>query len=80
LISISGVVLWWRRRIPNSLGAPARKNHVGEPKSMSYVPISTIVLLGLLLPFLGLSVIAILLVERYVLRYIPAASSFLGLD
>jgi membrane protein implicated in regulation of membrane protease activity len=35
---------------------------------------------GVLLPFLGISLVAVLLVERWVLRYIPAAKNFLGLN
>ena len=39
-----------------------------------------ILVLGVLLPFLGISLVAVLLVERWVLRYIPAAKNFLGLN
>lgn len=80
LICMSGVVLWWRRRAPNVLGAPVGKKPTGEPKLAAYVVMASIVLLGVLLPFLGISLLAVLLVERYVLRYIPAARSFLGLN
>lgn len=37
-----------------------------------------ILVLGVLLPFLGVSLVAVLLVERWVLRYIPAAKTFLA--
>ena len=80
LICMSGVVLWWRRRAPNVLGAPAGKKPTAEPKLAAYVVMASIVLLGVLLPFLGISLLAVLLVERYVMRYIPAARSFLGLN
>ena len=80
LICMSGVVLWWRRRAPNVLGAPAGKKPTAEPKLAAYVVMASIVLLGVLLPFLGISLLAVLLVECYVLRYIPAARSFLGLN
>ncbi len=39
-----------------------------------------ILVLGVLLPFLGISLVAVLLVERWVLRYIPTAKNFLGLN
>ena len=39
-----------------------------------------ILVLGVLLPFLGVSLVAVLLVERWVLRYIPTAKNFLGLN
>ncbi len=37
-----------------------------------------IFVLGVLLPFLDISLVAVLLVERWVLRYIPAAKTFLA--
>lgn len=85
LISLSGVVLWWRRRAPstldtpNTLGAPPSRKPI-EPTRYSQVLIAIIVLLGVLLPFLGLSLLAVMLVEHYGLRYIPAARNFLGLS
>jgi len=80
LISVSGVILWWRRRTPSTLGAPASRKQLGEPTRYSQVLISLILLLGILLPFLGISLIAVLLMERYVLRHIRSARSFLGLS
>ncbi len=81
LLSMSGVILWWRRRTPNELGAPpAVRKQVNEPSQYSQVLSATIVLLGVLLPFLGISLLAVLFVERYLLRYIPASRNFLGLS
>lgn len=79
LLSVSGAVLWWRRRTPSTLGVPPGRKQI-EPTQYSQVLIAIIVLLGVLLPFLGLSLIFVLLVERYGLRYIPAARNFLGLN
>ena len=42
--------------------------------------IPVIFVLGVLLPFAGISLVAVLLVERWVLRYIPAAKNFIGLN
>jgi uncharacterized iron-regulated membrane protein len=75
LISISGVVLWCRRRLPCKLGAPSLR----ETSPIAIGLIAIIILLGVILPFLGISLLLVLLVERYVLRYIPAAKNFLGL-
>ena len=76
LLSASAIVLWWRRRIPGVLGAP----NMRESPSYAYALIGVIVVLGVLLPFLGISLLAILFLERWVLRYIPAAKRFLGLN
>lgn len=76
LLSVSATVLWWRRRLTGTLGAPpARAN-----ASLAPYLIVIIVLLSVALPFLGLSLMLTLLVERWVLRYIPTARNFLGLN
>ncbi len=76
LIIVSSVVLWWRRRSPGTLGAPNPSQAV--PK-FAYGLIAIMVTLGVLLPFLGITMILVLLIERLVLRRIPTASNFLGL-
>jgi uncharacterized iron-regulated membrane protein len=76
LLSTSAMVLWWRRRLPGLLGVPQAR------ATLSFAPalIAIVVMLGVLLPFLGITLIATLLVERWVLRYIPSARNFLGLN
>jgi uncharacterized iron-regulated membrane protein len=76
LLSVSAMVLWSRRRLPGLLGAPQAR------ATLSFAPalIAVVVILGVLLPFLGITLIATLLVERWVLRYIPSAQNFLGLN
>lgn len=77
LMMVSSIVLWWRRRSPSTLGAPqAIQNY---PR-FSFLLIATIVILGVLLPLLGISLIAVAIIERWVLRYIPSARNFLGLN
>ena len=75
LVSTSAVVLWWRRRLPGLLGAP-------PGRTASYAPLLVVVILvlGVLLPFLGMSLVMTLLLERLVLRHIPSARTFLGLN
>ena len=77
LMLASSVVLWWRRRTPGTLGAP-KASQDAPPFSVALIGI--MVTLGVLLPFLGITMIAVLLFERCVLRYIPSASNFLGLN
>jgi uncharacterized iron-regulated membrane protein len=76
LMMASAVVLWWRRRSPGTLGAP--KANQAVPK-FAYGLVGIIVTLGVLLPFLGITMILVLLTERWVLRYIPTTRNFLGL-
>ena len=76
LMMASAVVLWWRRRTPRTLGAP-KANQAGS--KFAYGLVGIMVTLGVLLPFLGITMILVWLIERFVLRRIPAASNFLGL-
>lgn len=75
-LSFSGFMAWFRRRPVARLGAP-------PPLPVQRVPAAVwlpAILLGLLLPMLGLSMIAVLIVERSLLRRLPKAWDFLGLQ
>lgn len=76
VLSVSAAVLWLRRRPPNALGAPER---IAAPR-FSWALLAAILLFGILFPLLGLSLIAVLGVERLVLRRIPGARRWLGLS
>lgn len=75
LLSISSVVLWWRRRPAGVLGAP----QVLARPAASIGFMALLVALGLFLPLLGASMLAVLLVERVVLRQLPRCQRWLGL-
>ncbi|OQW48846.1 MAG: peptidase [Proteobacteria bacterium SG_bin6] len=75
LLSVSSVVLWLRRRPAGRLGAPPPRPRPGFARGFGVL----LVLLGVLLPLFGLSLLAVLLVERLVLRRWPAARIWLGL-
>ncbi|HEX7655804.1 MAG TPA: PepSY domain-containing protein [Sphingomonas sp.] len=74
-LSVSGVVMWWRRRPKGLLGAPIP---LSRPR-FGAVLIAAIVALGLYLPMFGATLIAVLLVDRFVLRRVPSARRWLGL-
>ncbi len=76
LMSVSAVVLWWRRRSDGVLGAP---EPISRPK-LSVALTLIILALGVYLPLFGLSLVAVLVVERLVLRQIPRAREWLGLQ
>jgi len=76
VLSISAVVLWWRRRPASLLGAPL-------PSRSRYAPFPLVALigvLGLLLPLFGLSLLIVLCFERWVLRRLSGVNVFLGLS
>jgi len=76
LLSISAIVLWWRRRSIGTLGAPA-KNKKTAPYAFALV--AAIVTLGIVLPFFGLTLLVVLFFERFIFRNIPSTRNFLGL-
>ncbi|MDT7933541.1 MAG: PepSY domain-containing protein [Sphingomonadaceae bacterium] len=70
----SGAVMWWKRKPADALGAPrAVPFRAGAGFAL------LLGALGLLLPLLGLSVLAILVIERLVLTRLPGPSRWLGL-
>lgn len=76
LVSISAVVMWWRRRPDGVLGAPPRLR-------TTRIPALLIVVLGVLalaLPELGISMVLVLMMEKLVLRHRPTARTWLGLE
>jgi uncharacterized iron-regulated membrane protein len=76
VISISAIILWWRRRPAGTLGAPL-------PTSVPRIAFGAIILIVALciaLPLFGLSIITTAVAERMLLRRIPAAHQWLGLS
>ncbi|AKH67747.1 putative iron-regulated membrane protein [Spongiibacter sp. IMCC21906] len=75
LLAISGGVMWWRRRPIAVLGAPPlpTESHIAAWVS------ALVLLLAVLLPAFALSLIALLLIEKTLLRCLPACRQWLGL-
>jgi uncharacterized iron-regulated membrane protein len=80
LLCVSGVVLWCKRLAKTSLvrtlGAP--------PASRQRVPyawamLAMVFMLGILLPFFGLSLLLVLVIERCLIPYFPGLAGYLGL-
>ncbi|MCY2964236.1 MAG: PepSY domain-containing protein, partial [Planctomycetota bacterium] len=75
LLSVSGVILWWRRRESGVLGAPK----VLLSPRVSWGLITLVVLLGIYLPLFGASLLLVLVIEWGILRRIPGVRRWLGL-
>ncbi|MFV3131675.1 PepSY-associated TM helix domain-containing protein [Niveispirillum sp. KHB5.9] len=75
LLSVSGVVMWWKRRPSGALGAPPPLRIKGSSAVMG------LILLGfaLFLPLLGLSVIIVALIDLALLRQWRKGRQWLGL-
>ncbi|WP_239026077.1 PepSY-associated TM helix domain-containing protein [Sphingomonas paeninsulae] len=67
LLSVSSVILWWRRRPENTLGAPPARGRKGLAMGFFGVLLA----LGILLPLFGISMLVVVGMERLVLRRIP---------
>lgn len=76
VLSISGLVMWWRRKPAGGIGAPAA---LPEPAAARVVTAVTMTL-GLLLPVLGLSLLMLLIVDWLLLRHCMRIRHWLGLS
>jgi uncharacterized iron-regulated membrane protein len=75
-LSVSGLVMWRRRKPERVLGAPAAI----RPVRFSAGLVALMVLFGLYFPFLGGSMILVILIEKFILRRMPATRLWLGLQ
>lgn len=75
MMSVSGFILWRRRKPADRLGAPAP---TAAPARMGGVVVIVLVL-AVLLPMLAISLAAMLLIERLLLRRWPRTARWLGL-
>jgi len=76
LMSISGFILWCRRKPANILGAPPPMPQTAAGKVVACV----VLVLALVLPLLAISLVVILLVEWLVLRRWEGTRRWLGLS
>lgn len=75
LLSISGAVMWWKRRPEGTLGAPPILRFRGNAAVMTLLLLA----FSLLLPVLGASVIIVALLDIAILRHLGGARRWLGL-
>lgn len=74
-MSFSAAVLWWQRRPQGRLGVPARPADWSLPRGIAVI----ILLLAILLPLVGASLLLVLLLEQTVLKRLPKVREWLGL-
>ncbi|RIW34617.1 PepSY domain-containing protein [Bacillus salacetis] len=73
LVAVSGFILWLKRKPSDHMGAPKGPGIV-KKKSFLVVTLA----LGIVFPLVGLSLIAVLVIDLFVIRRIPAARKFLN--
>ncbi|MCW2848776.1 MAG: hypothetical protein JWR90_2750 [Marmoricola sp.] len=72
-LGVTGPLMWWRRRPRGPrLGAPRGRLPVRSTPLLAVA----LVALGLFLPLFGISLVAVLLLDRFVLRRVPALGDF----
>ena len=74
-LSISAIVMWWRRRHSGVLGAPLP---IGKPR-WSFALVTAVVALAIYLPEMAISLALVMVLEKAVFSRIPAVSHWLGL-
>ena len=74
LLSVSGAILWWRRRPAGRLGAPPLRPAMPLVRGFAVL----LVALGVALPLFGLSLAVVLLVDRLAIGRAPALRQWLG--
>lgn len=74
-LSVSGFIMWRRRKPEGVLGAPRKLEDSGLVKGVAGITL----LCALLLPLLALSLLALFLLESLLLRHMTAARTWLGL-
>lgn len=75
LLSVSGAVMWWKRRPAGALGAPPVLRFRGNVAVMG----GALLIFALLLPVLGASLVIIAMIDLALLRHLPDARRWLGL-
>ncbi len=74
LLAVSGAIMWWQRRPARTLGAPAMPPNFPLWKGA----VAIICVMGLLFPFVGISLLFVLLLDSLVLSRVPRMKAFWG--
>lgn len=75
VLCLSATVLWWRRKPEGALGTPVRTGRIRFTPTF----FTLVIALAIYLPFFGLTLLTAVVLERFVLRKIPAARDWFGL-
>lgn len=75
-MSFSAAVMWWQRRPQGRLGVPALPANWRVPRGIAVI----MILLAILLPLVGASLLLVLLFEQTLLKRLPRVREWLGLN
>lgn len=74
ILAVSGTIMWWRRRPAKHLGAPP----LPENFPLWKTAVAIIVVLGVVFPLVGVSLIVVLLLDRLVISKNPRLKEIFG--
>lgn len=74
ILAVSGTAMWWRRRPEKGLGVPPLPENFPLWKTAVVI----IAVLGILFPFVGISLVAVLLFDYSFLRRFPKLKAVIG--
>lgn len=74
VVSVSGYVMWWRRRPAGRLGAPPSARGLRSAPLL----LAGIAVLGIVLPLLGASLLVVLAFDLWLLPRLPRLARYLG--
>lgn len=74
VLAVSGTIMWWRRRPAKRLGAPPLPDNFPLWKTA----VAIIVVLGILFPLVGISLVVVLLFDRFALSRLPKLREIFG--
>lgn len=75
LLSVTGWMMWWKRKPKGMFGTPQAP---ANPNASRFLA-ACLIILGLLFPPLGISLVVVYLVEKLVIRNIPPLKSYFAL-
>ncbi|MBN2909783.1 PepSY domain-containing protein [Polycladomyces sp. WAk] len=73
-IAVMGLILWWKRRPQGKLGAPPRLHSFHLAKGLAVIVIA----LGLFFPLVGISLLLVWLLDRWIIQRIPFIQQWVG--
>jgi uncharacterized iron-regulated membrane protein len=73
-IALTGVMMWWKRKPSGTLGAPSLPKNFRLLKGVAVL----IIILGIIFPLVGASLLVVLVLDWLVIKRIPAVKQWVG--
>ena len=74
MITVSGLVMWWKRKPNGKLGAPSLPENFKILKGVALI----ILVLGLFFPLVGISLLVVWVLDYLVINRIPIVKQWVG--